>query len=193
MRSGADMLGPIVDQSALGPDCRQQLLADPKAAISGELGITVPAATNIQIHESDMQTGVRRHAAGPEHHQRATRSGLGRPLLLPVTLLLAKSLSGGRSPARFPCRVLAPHDAGGRYRRCSRAHFSLVMHASAQRGRAMQHAGHAGPGRQQLPRSAGIQPERRPDKRPCRGRGAICGSVDQQRSRRLLFAVDPTG
>ena len=56
MRSGDDMLRQIVHKSALDPDFRRQLLADPKAAISGELGITIPASMNVEIHESDMQT-----------------------------------------------------------------------------------------------------------------------------------------
>ena len=56
MRSGDDMLRQIVDKSALDTDFRQQLLADTKATISGELGITIPDSMNIQVHESDMQT-----------------------------------------------------------------------------------------------------------------------------------------
>ena len=56
MRSGDDMLRQIVDKSALDTDFREQLLADPKATISGELGITIPDSMNIQVHESDMQT-----------------------------------------------------------------------------------------------------------------------------------------
>ncbi len=56
MRSGEDMLKQIVDKSAVDSDFRQSLLADPKSAISGELGITIPESMNIVIHESDMQT-----------------------------------------------------------------------------------------------------------------------------------------
>lgn len=56
MRSGDQMLEQIVEKSALDPDFRQQLLADPKAAISAELGITIPESMNIQVHDSDMQT-----------------------------------------------------------------------------------------------------------------------------------------
>lgn len=56
MRSGDEMLKQIVDKSALDADFRQQLLADPKAAICEELNITMPESMSIQVHESDMQT-----------------------------------------------------------------------------------------------------------------------------------------
>ena len=56
MRSGDEMLQQIVDKSAVNSDFRQQLLADPKSAISSELGITIPESMNIEVHESDMQT-----------------------------------------------------------------------------------------------------------------------------------------
>ena len=56
MKSGDEMLRQIVEKSALDADFRQQLLADPKAAISGELGITIPDSMNVVVHESDMRT-----------------------------------------------------------------------------------------------------------------------------------------
>ncbi|MXW18212.1 MAG: NHLP leader peptide family natural product precursor [Gemmatimonadetes bacterium] len=56
MRSGDQMLQQIVEKSALDSDFRQRLLADPKTAITGELGITIPDSMNIKVHESDMQT-----------------------------------------------------------------------------------------------------------------------------------------
>lgn len=56
MKSGDEMLRQIVEKSALDADFRQQLLADPKATISDELGITIPDSMNIVVHESDMQT-----------------------------------------------------------------------------------------------------------------------------------------
>ena len=56
MRSGDEMLQQIVDRSALDPDFRQQLVSDPKSAISEELGITIPESMNVVVHESDMQT-----------------------------------------------------------------------------------------------------------------------------------------
>lgn len=56
MRSGDEMLKQIVDKSAVDTDFRQQLLSDPKSAISGELGIVIPDSMTIEVHESDMQT-----------------------------------------------------------------------------------------------------------------------------------------
>ncbi|MCY4641322.1 MAG: NHLP leader peptide family RiPP precursor [Gammaproteobacteria bacterium] len=56
MRSGDDMLQHIVEKSALDPEFRQQLLNDPKSAISKELDISIPDSMNVVIHESDMQT-----------------------------------------------------------------------------------------------------------------------------------------
>ena len=50
------MLRHIVEKSALDTDFRQQLLADPKTAISNELGVSIPDSMNIIVHESDMQT-----------------------------------------------------------------------------------------------------------------------------------------
>ena len=56
MISGEEMLKQIVDKSAIDEGFRQQLLADPKSAIIGELGITMPESMNVVVHESDMQT-----------------------------------------------------------------------------------------------------------------------------------------
>ena len=56
MRNGDEMLKQIVEKSGLDSDFRRQLLADPKATISTELGITIPDSMSIVIHESDMQT-----------------------------------------------------------------------------------------------------------------------------------------
>ena len=56
MRSGDEMLQQIVEKSSLDAEFRQQLVADPKAAISQELGITIPESMTIKVHESDMQT-----------------------------------------------------------------------------------------------------------------------------------------
>ncbi|MCE2522000.1 MAG: NHLP leader peptide family RiPP precursor [Rhodobacteraceae bacterium] len=56
MRSGDEMLRQIVDKSALDTEFRQQLLSDPKSAITEELGVTMPESMNIVVHESDMQT-----------------------------------------------------------------------------------------------------------------------------------------
>ncbi len=56
MRSGDEMLQQIVEKSALDADFRQELIADPKTAITRELGITMPDSMDVQVHESDMQT-----------------------------------------------------------------------------------------------------------------------------------------
>lgn len=56
MRSGDDMMRQIIDKSALDADFRQNLLANPKSAITQELGITMPESMNIEVHQSDMQT-----------------------------------------------------------------------------------------------------------------------------------------
>ena len=56
MRSGEQMLQQIVEKSALDADFRQQLLSDPKSAISRELDITIPDSMTVKVHESDMQT-----------------------------------------------------------------------------------------------------------------------------------------
>ena len=56
MRTGDEMQQHIVEKSALDEAFRQALLADPKAAISQELGITIPESMSIEVHESDMQT-----------------------------------------------------------------------------------------------------------------------------------------
>ncbi len=56
MRNGNEALNQIVEKSALDADFRQRLIADPKATISDELGVTLADSMNIEIHESDMQT-----------------------------------------------------------------------------------------------------------------------------------------
>ena len=56
MRNGDEMLRHIVDKSGIDAGFRQQLLSDPKTAISEELGISIPESMTIKVHESDMQT-----------------------------------------------------------------------------------------------------------------------------------------
>ncbi|MCY3809623.1 MAG: NHLP leader peptide family RiPP precursor [Gemmatimonadetes bacterium] len=56
MRSGDEMLARIVEKSTVDAEFRQQVLADPKTAITRELGITIPDSMDIKVHESDMQT-----------------------------------------------------------------------------------------------------------------------------------------
>ena len=56
MRTGDEMQQHIVEKSTVDDGFRQSLLADPRNAISQELGITIPESMTIQVHESDMQT-----------------------------------------------------------------------------------------------------------------------------------------
>lgn len=56
MKTGDEMLKQIIDKSAIDAEFRQQLLSEPKSAITAELGITMPEAMNVVVHESDMQT-----------------------------------------------------------------------------------------------------------------------------------------
>ena len=56
MRSGDEMLAQVVEKSTVDAEFRQQLIADPKTAISSELGITIPDSMDVRVHESDMQT-----------------------------------------------------------------------------------------------------------------------------------------
>lgn len=51
-----EMVRQIVEKSSLDKEFRQQLLADPKAAIAHEMDITIPASVTIEVHESDMRT-----------------------------------------------------------------------------------------------------------------------------------------
>ena len=85
MKSGDEMLKQIVDKSAVDAAFRQQLLADPKTAITAELGITMPESMNVVVHESDMQTV---HLALPPIRisPRNNSKRFGRPLLLLVSL-----------------------------------------------------------------------------------------------------------
>ena len=56
MRTGDEMQQHLIEKSAVDEAFRKALLADPKSAISAELGITIPESMSIQVHESDMQT-----------------------------------------------------------------------------------------------------------------------------------------
>ena len=38
------------------PEFRKSLLANPKAAIEAELGISIPEDVNVKVHENDMNT-----------------------------------------------------------------------------------------------------------------------------------------
>ena len=47
----AEMQGKIVARAQAEPEYRSQLVADPKAAIEGLIGLELPAAINIEVHE----------------------------------------------------------------------------------------------------------------------------------------------
>ena len=56
MRTGESMISQIIQKSAVDAVFRQNLLDDPKAAISEELDIVIPESMNVVVHQSDMQT-----------------------------------------------------------------------------------------------------------------------------------------
>ncbi|MCY4265315.1 MAG: NHLP leader peptide family RiPP precursor [Gammaproteobacteria bacterium] len=56
LQSADDMRRQITDKAISDDEFRSQLLSDPKAAISQELGVEVPEGLDIKIHESDMNT-----------------------------------------------------------------------------------------------------------------------------------------
>ena len=105
MRNGDEMLQQIVEKSALDADFRQQLLADPKATIGAELGITMPESMTIKVHERRHADGASRAAAGSEHHRGATRSHLGRPLLLLVNATAGESPGAPWVPDSYKRRI----------------------------------------------------------------------------------------
>ena len=46
----------LVEKAAADSEFRSQLLADPKAAIKAEIGMTVPSEFNIEVHEDTANT-----------------------------------------------------------------------------------------------------------------------------------------
>ena len=46
----------LVEKAAADGEFRSQLLADPKAAIKAEIGMTVPSEFNIEVHEDTANT-----------------------------------------------------------------------------------------------------------------------------------------
>ena len=55
-RSAEEMRAHLTQKAMENLEFRSQLVADPKAAISREFDIEIPANINIRVHESDMQT-----------------------------------------------------------------------------------------------------------------------------------------
>lgn len=56
MQSAEEMQRKLVNKSVEDLEFRKQLLSDPKSTIQKEFGIDFPENTQIQIHESDMNT-----------------------------------------------------------------------------------------------------------------------------------------
>ena len=56
MQTAEEMRAHLTSKAAEDADFRQQLISDPKGAISQELGITIPDSMEIRVHESDIQT-----------------------------------------------------------------------------------------------------------------------------------------
>ena len=56
MKSPNEMRTKIVNKAAEDADFRAKLMNDPKAAISEELGVTIPASMSIRVHEENDAT-----------------------------------------------------------------------------------------------------------------------------------------
>ena len=53
MQTPHEMRTRIIDKAASDPDYRARLLDDPRAAVAAELGVTIPNALTIKVHEED--------------------------------------------------------------------------------------------------------------------------------------------
>ena len=47
----AEMQGKLIAKAQAEPEFRAQLVADPKATIEGLIGVEIPEAINLQVHE----------------------------------------------------------------------------------------------------------------------------------------------
>ena len=56
MQSAEEMRRHLTEKAMENLEFRQHLVADPKAAIQQEFGVTIPDNIEIKVHESDMQT-----------------------------------------------------------------------------------------------------------------------------------------
>lgn len=56
MQTAEEMRAQLTRKAAEDPEFRQQLINDPKGALSSELGITIPDSMEIKVHESSLQT-----------------------------------------------------------------------------------------------------------------------------------------
>lgn len=66
MQSAEEMRAQLTTKAVEDADFRQQLVSDPKGAITQEFGIDVPGNVNIVVHESDMRTLHIALPAGPD-------------------------------------------------------------------------------------------------------------------------------
>ena len=53
MQTPHEMRTRIIDKAASDPDYRARLLDDPRATVAAELGVTIPNALTIKVHEED--------------------------------------------------------------------------------------------------------------------------------------------
>ena len=57
MKTPNEMRMMVMDKAADDADFRAMLLSDPKAAISQELGVTLPAGFKVEVHEEGADVG----------------------------------------------------------------------------------------------------------------------------------------
>ena len=53
MRTPHEMRTRIIEKAVNDPDYREKLLDDPRAAVAGELGVSIPDGLTIHVHEED--------------------------------------------------------------------------------------------------------------------------------------------
>ena len=56
MTTASDMKDRVLKKAEDDSDFRAQLLADPKAAIAGEIGMTLPGGFDVAVHEESATT-----------------------------------------------------------------------------------------------------------------------------------------
>ena len=56
MTTATELKDQILNRAAEDNDFRARLIADPKAAISAEIGATIPAGFNVAVHEDSTTT-----------------------------------------------------------------------------------------------------------------------------------------
>ena len=53
MQTPHEMRARIIEKAGNDPDYRARLIDDPRAAVAAELGVTIPNALTIKVHEED--------------------------------------------------------------------------------------------------------------------------------------------